>query len=40
MMNYTGMEPGAVVMLIFGLVLLYGGLATFISIALKKEQLK
>ncbi|TYP56156.1 MetS family NSS transporter small subunit [Thermosediminibacter litoriperuensis] len=37
-MTYTGMEPGAVAMLIFGVVLLYGGLAMFISIALKKSK--
>ncbi|MDN5332478.1 MAG: hypothetical protein PWP45_1703 [Tepidanaerobacteraceae bacterium] len=30
-MNYTGMEPSATVMLIFGVILLYGGLATFIT---------
>ncbi|AYO32181.1 MetS family NSS transporter small subunit [Biomaibacter acetigenes] len=34
------MEPGAIVMLIFGLVLLYGGLATFITIAIKRVQNK
>lgn len=35
-MTNGGMEPGAIAMLIFGVTLLYGGLALFISIALRK----
>lgn len=35
-MTNGGMEPGAIAMLIFGITLLYGGLALFISIALRK----
>ncbi|MGB9839819.1 MetS family NSS transporter small subunit [Thermovenabulum sp.] len=37
-MTNTGMEPGAIAMLVFGVTLLYGGLALFISIALRKSR--
>ncbi|MCX7842370.1 MAG: MetS family NSS transporter small subunit [Clostridia bacterium] len=34
------MEASAIIMLIFGVTLLYGGLATFITIAAKSEKSK
>lgn len=34
------MEASAIMMLVFGLTLLYGGLATFITIAVKSEKVK
>jgi len=37
-MTNTGMEPGAIAMLVFGVTLLYGGLALFISIALRRSR--